>query len=269
MGTVSYRDLTGTGAEHYERWFVPVIATPVSALTLAAADLRPGERVLDVACGTGVIARLAAERVGPAGAVTAVDLSPDMIAVARTTPAPPQPVVDWQVGDAVSLPVPDGSFDVVTCQMGLMFLDDRAAAVAEMRRVLRPGGRLAVSTPGTIQPAFDVMERAITDHIGAELAGFVRAVFSMHDPSAVALLLGDAGLQDVRAVESTATLQLPGPAEFLWQYVNLTPMAPLVAAAPAEAQDAMERQFVAEARPLVVDGGMPVRQPMVVASGRR
>ena len=269
MGTVSYRDLTGTGAENYERWFVPAIATPVSALTLAAADLRPGERVLDVACGTGVIARLAAERVGPAGAVTAVDLSPDMIAVARTTPAPPAPVIEWQVGDAVSLPVPDGGFDVVICQMGLMFVEERAVALAEMRRVLAPGGRVIVSTPGTIQPAFEAMERALTDHIGVELAGFVRAVFSMHDPDAVAALLRDAGMRDVRAVESVATLQLPDPAALLWQYVNLTPMAPLVAAAPAEAQDAVERQFVEHARPLVVDGGMPVRQPMVVASGRR
>jgi ubiquinone/menaquinone biosynthesis C-methylase UbiE len=269
VGTVSYRDLTGTGAENYERWFVPAIATPVSALTLAAAELRPGERVLDVACGTGVIARLAAEWVGAAGAVTAVDLSPDMIAVARTTPAPPEPVIDWHVGDAVSLPVPDDGFDVVTCQMGLMFLEDRAAAAAEMRRVLAPGGRVVVSTPGAIQPVFEAMERAITDHIAAELAGFVRAVFSMHDPDAVAILLREAGLQDVSAVESTATLELPGPAELLWEYVNLTPMAPIVAAAPAEAQEAMERQFVEDARPLVVDGALPVRQPMVVAGGRR
>ena len=267
MGTVSYRDFTGTGAENYQRYFVPAIGTPVSTVSMNAADLQPGERVLDVACGTGVVARLAAERVGPSGSVTGVDVAPDMIDVARATPAPDVPPIDWHVGDALALPFPDDGFDVVTCQMGLMFMEDRAKALTEMRRVLRTGGRLVVSTPGAIQPLFEVMERAIVDHIGAELGGFVRAVFSMHDPQAVGALVSDAGFNDVTAGVSIATLGLPGPADFLWQYINLTPMGPFVAAAPQAAQAAMERQFVEGARPHVVKGGMPVDQPMVIATG--
>ncbi|HEX7166952.1 MAG TPA: methyltransferase domain-containing protein, partial [Acidimicrobiales bacterium] len=189
MSDVSYRSFTGTGAENYQRYFVPAIATPASAGLLAAADLRPGQRVLDVACGTGVVARLAAERVGPTGAVTAIDVAADMIDVARATAAPESPTIEWHVGDAMSLPFADEQYDVVTCQMGLMFMEDRAAAVAEMRRVLVPGGRVVVTTPGAIQAPFALMEQAIVDHISPELGGFVRAVFSMHDHDAVAALL--------------------------------------------------------------------------------
>jgi SAM-dependent methyltransferase len=269
MSTVSYRDFTGAGAENYQRYFVPALGAPVSTVTMAAAKLQPGERVLDVACGTGVVTRLAAERVGRTGSVTGLDVAPDMIDVARATPAADAPSIDWQVGDALALPLPDDAFDVVTCQMGLMFMEDRVKAVAEMRRVLAPGGRVIVTTPGAIQPLFEVMEKAITDHIGAELGGFVRAVFSMHDPDAVAALLAGTGLRDVAAGESIATLQLPGPADFLWQYINLTPMGPLVAAASEAAQAAMESQFVDAAQPYVVNGGMPVDQPMVIATGQR
>jgi ubiquinone/menaquinone biosynthesis C-methylase UbiE len=113
------------------------------------------------------------------------------------------------VGDATALPFPDDSYDVALCQMGLMFIEDRAAALTETRRVLAPGGRLVINTPGRIQPAFELMEQAIVEHISPELGGFVRAVFSMHDPDAVATLLRDAGFEDVSSTVSIVTLQLP------------------------------------------------------------
>lgn len=273
MTSISYRTFTGSGAENYERWFVPAIATPVSAALLRTAGLRPGERVLDVACGTGLVTRLAAEAVGPTGSVTGVDVSPDMIAVARTVELPAGVTVDWHVGDATSLDFEDGAFDVVLCQMGLMFMEDRPAAVSEMRRVLAPGGRLVVNTPGTIQPLFQSLERAIVDHIGPELGRFVGAVFSMPDPGIVAALLREAGLDDVASTVVPTTLRLAPPAQFLWQYINLTPMGPAVGDAPEAARDAMERQFVEDSRRDddndVADGITVVDQPMVVATGRR
>jgi len=269
MSSVSYREYTGAAAENYERYFVPAIAIPVSADLLRAAELRTGARVLDVACGTGVIARLAAERVGPTGSVTGVDVAPDMIDAARATAARSVPSIDWHVADAASLPLPDDSYDVVLCQMGLMFMTDRPAAVAEMRRVLAPGGRLAVNTPGSIQPALEVMEQAIVDHISPDLGGFVRAVFSMHDADGVAELLRGAGLTDVSATVSTSTFELAPPADFLWQYINLTPMGPLVAQAPESAKSALEREVVDRWPAPVVDGVTRVDQPMVVASARK
>ncbi len=266
MTTVSYRSFTGTAAENYERHFVPKIATPVSVALLEAAALQPGERVLDVACGTGLIARLAAERVGSSGTVTGLDLAPEMIEVAR---AVSPSTIAWEVGDAESLPFPDHAYDVVLCQMGLMFMQDRRAAVAEMRRVAAPGGRVVVNTPGTVQPPFAFMEQALVDHISADLRGFVRAVFSMHNPKDVASLLRDAGLIDVTAAAPTATLNLGAPAEFLWQYINLTPMGPFVAKAAAREQEAMERQVVKSWQPFIRNDAMSINLPMVVASGRK
>lgn len=269
MSSVSYRNFTGTGAENYQRYFVPAIAIPVSGDLLRAANLQPGERVLDVACGTGLIARLAAAHVGPTGSVTGIDIAPDMIDVAKATPSPAGPPIEWHESDATALPAPNDSYDVVLCQMGLMFMEDRPAALAEMRRVLAPGGRLVVNTPGDIQPTFELMEQAIVDHINPELGGFVRAVFSMHDPDAVATLLRDAGLEDVSSTLSNAIFELPLPAEFLWQYINLTPMGPLVAQASEAARSAMERQVVDSWAPFVVDGATRYNQPMVIATGRK
>lgn len=268
MTTVSYRNQTGTAAENYERFFVPAIATPVSAQLLETAALQPGERVLDVACGTGVIARLAAEQVGPTGSVAAVDVAADMVELGRSTPTPAGAQIEWHEGDATDLPFPDESFDVVTCQMGLMFMD-RPAALTEMRRVLVPGGRVIANTPGAIQPPFELMERAIIDHISADLAGFVRVVFSIPDPVALGALLQQAGFSDVAHREYFVRFDLPGPAAFLWEYINLTPMGPFVADAAEAAQSEMERQVVEAWKPFVIDGRTPLDQPMALASGRR
>ena len=188
MTGISHRRFTGTAAKNYQRHFVPAIATPVSTGLLDVAALQPGERVLDVACGTGVITRLAAERVR-------VDRVGHRHRPRRrhdrgchgnaSTREPPSS----GASDATSLPFGDEQFDAVLCQMGLMFMEDPSKATAEMRRVLAPGGRVVVNTPGVIQPPFALLEQAIVEHISADLAGFVRVVFSMRDPDAVAALL--------------------------------------------------------------------------------
>jgi SAM-dependent methyltransferase len=268
MSTATYRHYSGTAAELYEGFFVPRIARPVSGELLRTADLQAGERVLDVACGTGIVARAAAEAVGPRGSVTGLDVAPDMLAVARAVSAGGADIV-WQEADAALLPCQDASVDVVLCQMGLMFMEDQAGAVREMHRVLAPGGRVVISTPGRIQPAFEAMERAIVDNLNPELGGFVRAVFSMHDPDALGDLLTDAGFLDVAAREYVAPLTLPGPADLLWNYINLTPMGPLVAQAPEEARIAMERQVVQASAHESETGETRVDQPVALAWGRR
>ena len=269
MTQPSYRDFTGDAAQNYERYFVPNIGAPVADTLLAAAELRTGERVLDVACGTGIVARRAAEEVGPSGAVTALDLAPDMIDVAKSLPAPDGAHIEWHVGNAESLPFEDGSFDVVLSQMGLQFMGDRPAVAAEFARVLDTGGRLLINTPGAIQPEFELLEKAIIENLNPDLGGFVRAVFSMHDPNEHASLLKKAGLKDVSASVSKVALRLPPPGDFLWQYINLSPMGPFVAQLPEEAKEATERQVVETLGPYVVDGTLPIDQPMVTATARK
>ena len=268
MTVATYRHYSGTAAELYQSFFVPSIATPVSGELLRTAALEPGARVLDVACGTGVITRAAAEQLGQTGSVTGVDIAPEMLTVAETIPAGGAPIT-WQQADATSLPVPDGLYDVGLCQMGLMFMEDRPAALRELHRVLVSGGRIVVNTPGRIQPLFEVMEQAIVENIDPGLGAFVSAVFSMHDPTLLADLLHDAGFGEVGSKEYTATFDLPGPAELLWSYINLTPMGPLVAAAPEDATTAMERQVVDAWTPYVENGRIPVEQPMALGWGVR
>lgn len=268
MATATYRRYTGAAAENYQRFFVPAVALPVAGELLRTARLQSGERVLDVACGTGVVTRAAAERVGPTGSVTGVDVAPDMILVARTVPAAGAPI-EWCEADAASLPLLDAAYDVVLCQMGLMFMEDRAAVLAETLRALAPGGRIVVNTPGRIQPFFVAMEKAIAENLKPELGAFVSAVFSLSDPGVVAGLLQDAGFEDVGSTEYQVPMTLPPPAEFLWEYINLTPMGPIVTQAPEQAQLALEAQFVDACQDLVVDGRVQVEQPIALAWGRR
>jgi ubiquinone/menaquinone biosynthesis C-methylase UbiE len=267
MSTVSYRRFTGRAAENYQRDFVPFIATPVAKDLLRAADLRPGERVLDVACGTGHVTRAAAEQVGSTGKVTGVDIATDMIDVAKSVATRGGADIDYRIADAIALPIPDASVDAVLCQMGLMFMEDRSGAVAEMARVLAPAGRVVINTPGRIPPFFGALERSIVEHISADLGGFVSAVFSMHDPEEVAGLLRGAGLHSVSSEVLTTTLDLPSPAEFLWKYIGLTPMATFIEQVAETARSGLETQFVSEAQCHVVDGVTVVELPMVVATG--
>jgi ubiquinone/menaquinone biosynthesis C-methylase UbiE len=265
---VSYRQYSGTAAENYERYFVPVIAAPVAHDLLSAAALQPGERVLDVACGTGVITRFAAERVGSSGKVVGIDVAPDMIEVARAAAAPSEPAIDWREGDAASLPFPDGSFDVVLSQMGLMLFPDKPAALAEMRRVLVAGGRVALNTPGAINRRLEILAEGLARHVDANLAGFVHAIFSMSDPATHEQLLRDAGFRSVETNVAITTLHLPPPKEFLWQYINLTPLGAFVGQAPEEAQAALEADVVGQWQALLEQSQAAVDQPMVVATGR-
>src|SRR5215468_6823133 len=134
--------LSGQGPEFYEQHLVPALFAPFAESLVTQASLQLGERLLDAACGTGIVARMAAPRVGH---VTGLDLNPGMVAVARTAPTPLGAPISWQEGSLEALPFEEGTFDVVLCQQGLQFSPNRAVAVREMRRVLRMGGRLLCS----------------------------------------------------------------------------------------------------------------------------
>lgn len=265
---VSFKQQSGNAAENYERYFVPTIGRPFATAWLDAAGLQPGERVLDVACGTGVVTRLAAERVGPNGAVAGLDINPAMLAVARTVPSS-GPSIEWHEASAESLPLADGSFDVVLSSLGLQFVPDKASALREMRRVLAPHGRLAIATVGPTPPLFAILEQALARHVKPEVAAFMRAVFSLHEPQELEKLASGAGFRDVEVRSKALTLTLPGAAEFLWQYVHSTPLATAVAQIDDVGRAALERDVVTGWRSFVKDGALVDDVNIVLTTARK
>ncbi len=257
----------GNPPANYERFFVPAIGAPLATDLLRFARLRPGERVLDVACGTGLVARLASRQVGDTGTVTGLDVNPGMLAVARSA-TPPGVPIDWQEASAEAMPFPDASFDVGLCQMGLQFMPDKQAALREMRRVLVRGGRLVLNVPGPTPQLFTFLGEALARHLGAEAAGFVNHVFSLHDPAEIQNLASGAGFHDIDVQSDTKRLRLPAPEQFLWQYVHSTPLAPPLAQVDRERRDSLERDVLAKWQDFVEDGALVLHVRMVVATAR-
>jgi ubiquinone/menaquinone biosynthesis C-methylase UbiE len=240
-------------AESYERHFVPAIGRPVAAELIEAADLRPGERVLDVACGTGIVTRLAADRVRADGSVAGLDPNPAMLAVAREAASGEAPIT-WHEAHAEHIPLDDDRFDVVLCGMGLQFFANRAAALREIRRVLAPGGRFVANVPGPTPPPLQWMADGLRRHVSPQSAGFVDAVFSLHDADELRSLAEEAGFTRVEVRSEETPLDLGAPGGFLWSYVESTPVAAEVATMDVERRRALEREFVEACQPLLTDG---------------
>jgi len=154
------------------------------------------------------------------------------------------------------LPLADGSFDVVLSSLGLQFVPDKASALREMRRVLAPDGRLAIATVGPTPRLFAILEQALERYVKPEVAAFIRVVFSLHEPQPLEKLTGGAGFRDVEVRSKALTLTLPGPAEFLWQYVHSTPLAATFAQIDDVGRAALERDVVTGWRSFVKDGAL-------------
>jgi ubiquinone/menaquinone biosynthesis C-methylase UbiE len=253
--------------ENYERFFVPAIGEPVANDLIGFADLGPGQRVLDVACGTGIGARLAAQEVGSGATVAGVDVNPGMLAVARSV-TPPDMSIDWYESSAEDMPLDDETFDVVLCLISLQFMSDKLDVSREMRRVLAPGGRLALSVPGPAAEMFVLLAQAMEQHIGPQAAGFVNQIFSLHETTEIQQLLGEAGFQDIAFETHNKLLRLPPPKEFLWQFVSSTPLAGMVADADEDGLAALEREVVEKWQDFKDNGAMKYRQRIVLASAR-
>jgi ubiquinone/menaquinone biosynthesis C-methylase UbiE len=257
----------GTATENYQRFFVPSIGAPLAEELLKIAALRPGERVLDVACGTGVVTRLAAQRVGSSGSVAGLDVNPGMLAVARSATSP-ELAIDWYETSAEAIPLPDGAFGVVLCQLGLQFITNKLGALREMRRVLAPGGRLVLNVPGPTPPLFAAMADALGKHIGPQAASFVHIVFSLHDEQELRELMKGAAFHEIDVQKTRTTLPLPPPKEFLWQYVSSTPLTNLVAQTSDETRAALEQEVDSKWRDFTTDGRLMLDVPITTVTGR-
>jgi len=269
-----------SAADVYETFFVPALFAEWTPRLADAATLGPGDAVLDVACGTGVLAREAAHRVGasgpggaaerrvergPTGRVVGLDLNPGMLAVARRK----APAIEWREGRAEALPFADGEFDAVVSQFGLMFFEDRAAALAEMWRVLDRGGRLALAVWDALErsPGYAALAALLDELFGSEVARALHAPFSLGDPRVLGELLARAGIRDARIATLEGRARFPSLAS--WLYTDIRGWTLAGALDDAQFARLSERAEHALAHFVGRDGSIAFPAPAHVVSATR
>jgi ubiquinone/menaquinone biosynthesis C-methylase UbiE len=227
MSAAEHWQLQGREAELYERHLVPAVTALWAADLVERAGVRRGDRVLDVACGTGVVTRVALERVGSEGSVMGLDINPAMLGVARVK----SPDVEFVRGSALTLPFDDAAFDVVLCQLGLQFFPNRAAALAQMHRVLSDGGRLALSVYGPIEdnPGALALAQALDHHLGTGASQTKRTEHVLAYATLVERLVTGAGFQDAVITTETKLVRFASAAEWVSIQLTATPLASLLA----------------------------------------
>lgn len=222
--------LHGNSAELYERYLVPTVTLPWARDLVERVGLRPGDRVLDVACGTGVVARLAATAVGAGGSVAAVDVNREMLAVGRSVSPPDGAGIEWYEASAEALPFGEAEFAVVLCQLGLQFFPDRLGALREIRRVLVEIGRFGASVYTSIEenPAAYALVAAVDRRFGAGASRAKRSEHSLADPEELRDLFDVAGFGGVRIETVTQNVRFASVDEWIRIQFAATPLAALV-----------------------------------------
>lgn len=254
MNLPSYAMDQASFPQMYERWLVAPLFRPWAELTVEELGLSAGDRVLDIACGTGIAARVAQRRLGDGARIVGVDISPGMLEVARAA----APGIDWREGSATALPLHDAEqFDAVICQQGLQFFADKPAAAAQMRRALAPGGKLAVSTWRSDDeiPFFRELRLVAQRHLGP----IDDQRYGFGDAGPLEALLRDAGFRDVRSRTVTRTMRFDDGASF----ARMNSMALVGMSAAGKSMDNAERQRVLQA---IVNDSAPVLRAYTDAS---
>ncbi|MET0526389.1 MAG: methyltransferase domain-containing protein [Nocardioides sp.] len=228
----------GSAAENYERYLVPAIFASWVPDLLEAAGLRSGHRVLDVACGTGIVARGAADRVGSSGRVVGLDINAEMLETARA--ADLRGAVEWRDGDAAAIPFGDGDFDAVLCQQGLQFVPDPARAAGEMGRVVGDGPVVvSVWSPLDENVVWDRFADALGRHAGAVAAEIMRSPFQLSRPDRLRDVFAQAGFSTVDLVTRTHPARFASAEAMVREEQISSPLAEPVGALDSKARGAL------------------------------
>jgi ubiquinone/menaquinone biosynthesis C-methylase UbiE len=284
MGDEPGFQLDGDGPTHYERELGPLMA-PFVALVVERAAPRPGQTVVDLACGTGFMTRAVASRVAPGGQVVGVDLNGGMLAVARQASRPAMPATGrdapgapgapaatplWVQAAAGALPFPAAIVDALVCQQGIQFFPDLRAAMADAGRALRPRGRLVATawSPPDRNPYFAAQYGALERVLGPDpVAGFRAAVSC--DPTAVVAALTAAGFAEVEAETVEAEVTLPPLDDFAARHLAVLPVAPALGARPGGFAEAGRLVVEAMADRLAPDGSLTMPFASLVVTALR
>lgn len=221
------------GPGTYERFIVPTWMADWAPDLIHAGGVGPGMKVLDAACGTGIVARKAAGIIGPGGRIAALDANEGMLRVARTCAEKEGAhAIGWYHGDISCMPFSLGEFDTVLCQQGLQFFSDRALALREMKRILKPGGRLALSVwgrPGKC-PHVPVICDVFEQYFGEDSTAIFTVACSLSDKRVLKKLVQDAGFSGIRIREGVKIARHSSLTEFLPAYFSIFPVAARISA---------------------------------------
>jgi ubiquinone/menaquinone biosynthesis C-methylase UbiE len=218
--------VNGTSSEAYERYIVPAWMGEWAQLLVDSAGVDSGNKVLDVACGTGVAARKAARLIGADGKVAGLDADKAMLSAAKRFAASEDiHLIEWYHSDVISMPFRKNEYDVVLCQQGLQFFPDRLAALQEMFRVMVPNGRIAISVWRSLErcPFLAVLADAIGKYLGANLMTAFYASCSLFDREEIRDNLSSTGFHDISIRLESRVARYPSLEEFLPGYLSVFP----------------------------------------------
>jgi ubiquinone/menaquinone biosynthesis C-methylase UbiE len=257
MNKESGYQLKGRRPEIYETFWVPALMGPCAEDLVAAANVEPGDKVLDVACGTGVVTREAAHRTGSSADVTGADINEAMLDTARQFAIRHgMPDIHWELCDAASMPFADATFDVVLCQQGLQFMPDRPAAVAEMARVLVPGGRLAISVWKSASPFGSALRSVLDRAFGEGTTASWQAASSLGDRDELRSLAENAGFSNCHVRFDVKVARHPDPEAFVSGVLAATPLADDIAEMTDHERGNLVHAIIGRFDTYMDDGGM-------------
>jgi len=248
MADTSYQ-LEGNAAELYEKHTVPTGARPAAERLLEHVALYPTDRVLDAACGTGIVVRLIAQNETPVASVIGLDLNESMLAVARSVEPSTNFPISWQRGDLCALPFSDAQFEVVLCNHGFQFVPDKPVALREIKRVLTVGGRLNFSVWSAEAPMMLAIANSVRRHIGEDLVKSVLAPFSYRDAPTIENLLADTGFHEISIKNIGLSRHFPASPNVGLDVIERSAYAKEVAAASEAARTAIASEVFEAMQP--------------------